>query len=82
MIVFLRWRRSYDAFVICSCEDEHWTSRYLEPLEENGIKLWLEERDLPGGEVRAEAYSNSMQQSRRVLVVVTRALFRDTYYRK
>ncbi|CAN0440849.1 toll-like receptor 3 [Lampetra fluviatilis] len=77
-----RAQYSYDVFVICSCEDEHWTSRYLEPLEDNGIKLWLEERDLPGGEVRAEAYSSSMQQSRRVLVVVTRALFRDTYYRK
>uniref|UniRef100_S4R995 Toll like receptor 3 n=1 Tax=Petromyzon marinus TaxID=7757 RepID=S4R995_PETMA len=76
------WRRSYDVFVICSSEDEHWTSRHLEPLEEDGMKLWLEERDLLGGEVRAEAYSTCMHQSRRVLVVVTRALFRDTYYRK
>ncbi|XP_032805431.2 toll-like receptor 3 [Petromyzon marinus] len=77
-----RAQYSYDVFVICSSEDEHWTSRHLEPLEEDGMKLWLEERDLLGGEVRAEAYSTCMHQSRRVLVVVTRALFRDTYYRK
>uniref|UniRef100_A0A8C4QU31 Toll like receptor 3 n=1 Tax=Eptatretus burgeri TaxID=7764 RepID=A0A8C4QU31_EPTBU len=75
-------RYRFDAFVINAQKDGHWIAQNVEPLEEGGgLRLYLEGRDEVGGDFKLDAIAQAMRESRRILVVVTRSLFKDTWCR-
>uniref|UniRef100_UPI00358F09E1 toll-like receptor 3 n=1 Tax=Myxine glutinosa TaxID=7769 RepID=UPI00358F09E1 len=75
-------RYNYDAFVVNAQKDGRWIAHNVEPLEEGGgLRLYFEGRDQVGGDFRLEAIAQAMRESRRILVVVTRSLFKDAWCR-
>ena len=67
-------KRMYDAFVVCSNKDEYFVIHELTPKLERGhkrFKLCLHFRDFTVGESIAEAIVNSIENSKRTIVVLS-----------
>ncbi|XP_041351780.1 LOW QUALITY PROTEIN: toll-like receptor Tollo [Gigantopelta aegis] len=67
-------KRMYDAFVCCSNKDEYFVIHELTPKLERGhkrFKLCLHFRDFTVGESIAEAIVNSIENSKRTIVVLS-----------
>lgn len=72
----------YDAYVIHAEADQGWVNKSLLPLEEEDYVFYLENRDSVPGSPRLQAIVDDMNNSRKILFVVTESLLRDPLCRR
>ncbi|XP_061768992.1 toll-like receptor 3 isoform X3 [Nerophis ophidion] len=72
----------YDCYVIHAEEDSTWVDSALMPLENDGCRFYLEDRDSVPGTSQLESIVENMRNSRKILFVVTESLLRDPWCRR
>ncbi|KAM3939823.1 toll-like receptor 3 [Leptodactylus fuscus] len=74
----------YDAYIIHAREDESWVQRYLLPFEKDNsnVNFCFEGRDFEGGLSQLQLIVNSIQNSRKVIFVITHYFLNDPWCRR
>ncbi|NXU54902.1 TLR3 protein, partial [Turnix velox] len=75
----------FDAYVIHARKDKDWVAENLMAWEKNNqfqITFCIEERDFEAGISQFEATANSMEKSRKIIVVVTESLLQDPWCKR
>lgn len=72
----------YDAYVIHAEADQGWVNKSLLPLEDEDYVFYLENRDSVPGSPRLQAIVDDMNNSQKILFVVTESLLRDPLCRR
>ncbi|KAM3624030.1 uncharacterized protein V6R79_018266 [Siganus canaliculatus] len=72
----------YDAYVVHAEEDGSWVERRMVPLETEGCRFCLEDRDSVPGMSQLQSIMDNMRKSRKILFVITETLLRDPWCRR
>ncbi|XP_075052867.1 toll-like receptor 3 [Mixophyes fleayi] len=72
----------YDAYIIHAKKDMNWVERYLLTLENDEtcpLRFCFEERDFEGGALILQSIVNSINQSRKIIFVITHYFLNDQW---
>ncbi|XP_053315151.1 toll-like receptor 3 isoform X2 [Spea bombifrons] len=77
---------AYDAYIIHAVKDMSWVERNLIPLEEEDdvchFQFCFEERDFEGGTSQLTAVVNSINNSRKIIFVITQHFLNDNWCKR